>query len=135
MITLLLFIASALIAVGYFIGRTHPAGRQRTAPPEKQEPTISADQRRVALNDIAYHETQLSRLYELMDCAKLDLIAARRSVQNDTDANRYGAVVSENIATKHAADLDRALRRVMALEQRIHTNETALEKLNKKIGN
>ena len=101
--------------------------RSRTpaAEPERMEP----DARRQALNNIAYCDEQLSRLYELMDCAKLDLIAARHAVQVDADADRYGGgVISGKAAAKHRADLDRALRRVIVLESRIHSMETAREK-------
>lgn len=141
MITLALILCAVLLAAGYSIGARTRAGcperKQPQTTPEHKPPApdpIEPDARRRALNDIAYEDVQLSRLYELMDVAKLDLIAARRAVQVDADAERYGGgVVSGKAAAKHRAELDRALRKVIALEQRIHTLETAREKAARKV--
>lgn len=133
MILLIFTLCAVLLAVGYSVGartRTGRPGYERQ--PETKPPApdpVEPETRRNALNNIAYCETQLSRFYELMDVAKLDLIAARRAVDVDADADRYGSgVVSEKIAAKHRAELDKALRRVIALESRIHSLETAREK-------
>ena len=136
-----LILCAVLLAVGYSVG-----ARTRAGCPERKQPQttpvckppapdpIEPDARRRALNDIAYVETQLSRLYELMDVAKLDLTAARLAVQVDADAERYGGgVVSGKAAAKHRAELDRALRKVIQLETRIHTLETAREKAAQKV--
>lgn len=141
MILLVFTLCAVLLAIGYSVGaRTcagHPERQKPPAPPEHTPPAtdpIEPDARRQALNNIAYCETQLSRLYELMDVAKLDLIAARHAVQVDADADRYGGgVISGKAAAKHRAELDRALRRVIALESRIHSLETAREKQAGKI--
>lgn len=141
MVTLALILCAVLLSVGYSVGARTREGcpeRQRPQSPPVCKPSapdpIEPDARRRALNDIAYVDVQLSRLYELMDVAKLDLAAARRAVQVDTDAERYGGgVVSGKAAAKHRAELDRALRKVIQLETRIHTLETAREKAAQKV--
>lgn len=140
MILLVFTLCAVLLAVGYSVGARTCAGRpdrqKPPAPPEHKLPVpdLEPDARRRALNDIAYCDAQLARLYELMDVAKLDLIAARHAVQVDADADRYGCgVVSGKAAAKHRAELDRALRKVIQLEQRIHTLEAAREKQARKI--
>jgi len=140
MILLVFTLCAVLLAVGYSVGARTCAGRpdrqKPQAPPEHKPPApdLEPDARRRALNDIAYAETQLARLYELMDVAKLDLIAARHAVQVDADADRYGGgVVSGKAAAKHRAELDKALRRVISLESKIHATETAREKAAQKM--
>lgn len=135
MILLVFTLCAVLLAVGYSVGARTCAGRPERqkppAPPERKPPAadLEPDARRRAMNDIAYCDAQLARLYELMGVAKLDLIAARHAVQVDADADRYGGgVISEKNAAKHRAELDKALRRVIALESRIHSMETAREK-------
>lgn len=140
MILLVFTLCAVLLSVGYSVGARTCAGRperkQPQAPPvcKPPVPDLEPDARRRALNDIAYCDAQLARLFELMDVAKLDLIAARHAVQVDADAERYGGgVVSGKAAAKHRAELDRALRKVIALEQKIHVLETAREKAARKV--
>ena len=140
MVLLAFTLCAVLLAVGYSVGARTRAGcperKQPQSPPVCKPPApdpIEPDARRRALNNIAYADAQLSRLYELMDGAKLDLAAARRAVQVDADAERYGGVVSGKSAAKHRAELDRALRKVIQLETRIHTLETAREKAAQKV--
>lgn len=127
MITLLLsiIIVVASIVQSYadtILHRTRAAPADRpNRPPRAEPPKASADaDRQKALDSIAYYDTQLNRLYELIDAAKLDLIAARKSAADPAP--------TEKTAARRRAEYDRLLRRVITLERSIYTYETARSK-------
>jgi len=136
-ISLFIVVASlAADAAGAILSRIRPLGTVQQAPatvpkpdrPPRTDPSRTDADRQKALDSIAYYDTQLSRLYELIDAAKLDLIAARRTVQLDS-----GQAVPDRIAAKHRAELDRSIRRVITLERTIYNMERGRETAERKI--
>lgn len=122
MITLFIFIASALFYAGMIAGRAarqDPQKKRATAPAAPDPQKLAAD-RSAVLDSIAYYDTQLARLYEMIDAAKLDLIAARRAAAEPAP--------TEKTAARRRAELDKALRRVVTIERSIYATETARNK-------
>ena len=125
MITLLLsfIIVLASIVQPYadtILRRTRAVPADRPERPPCADPSRTVADRQKALDSIAYYDTQLSRLYELIDAAKLDLIAARKAAADPAP--------TEKTAARRRAEYDRLLRRVITLERSIYTYETARSK-------
>lgn len=142
MITLFisLFIVIASLAAdlsGAILQRIRPLGNGQRAPDPsrttRSRPPAAEPDREKILNSLAYYEDQLTRLQALAETARAAEKAARRAVDVDADANRYGGVVSQKIRAKHVAELDRATRRVIALNRQIYTYESAREKAAQKV--
>lgn len=101
---------------------------------EKQaEKERAAEEKRMiqkaqAVEDVAFLENRLECLYEQIEDANAQLYAARRNCRYDADMNSHGAVVADKIVNKHIAERDKLMRKVMTLENQIHSAE---QKLNK----
>lgn len=143
MITLalaLLIVVASLAAdlSGAILQRIRPPGNGQRAPDTSRTDRSKAGpadaDRKKILDSLAYYNDQLERLQALAEAARAAEKAARRAVDVDADADRYGAATTEKIRAKHVAELDRATRRVIALNRQIYTYEAAREKAAQKVG-
>ena len=81
-----------------------------------------------AAEDIPYYKNQLARFHEMIAGAKIELQAARNRCRLDSDMNAHGAIIAEKIVSKHIAERDKALTKVVRLENQIHAMEKKLLK-------
>jgi regulator of protease activity HflC (stomatin/prohibitin superfamily) len=139
-LALALFIVVASLAADLswaILQRIRPLGNVQRAPDtsratRSRTPAAETEREKI-LNSLAYYDDQLTRLQALAEAARAAEKAAGRAVDLDADANRYGGVVSEKIRAKHAAELDRATRRVIALNRSIYQYETARSRTAEKL--
>ena len=99
------------------------AAERRAALAEKQ-----AAERIQAKEDIPYYQNQLARFYEMIAAAKAELKAARDRCRLDSEMNRYAAAIPEKLVSKHIAERDKLLNKVIRLENQIHAMEKRLLK-------
>ena len=95
---------------------------ERNAAKERK----AEEAREQAKEDIPYFENQLSRWYEMIEDANVDLQLARQSVKHDAEMNAHGAVVAEKVVKKHIAERDKLAKKVVTLENQIHAAEKKL---------
>lgn len=96
--------------------------REKAKAEKEQAEKAQADE------DIPYLKNQLERYYEMIADAKTELKCARSKVEYDLSMNEYGAVFPEKEVNKHIAARDKALTKVIKLENQIHAAEKKLNK-------
>ena len=133
-------IVIALIAVDSNKNRIHPAAmtakqlqalEKEKAKQEKEIARIQAkqekqqQQKQQARQDIPFYDIQLERLYISAADTRNQYKKALESVKLDTELNRLtdGKAVKEKVVDKHIADRDKALKKLVILENQIHALE------------
>lgn len=134
---ILAIIVIALIALD---SRKKPAAvtmtaRQTQAEIKRQERAEREEERRQAqegkqrqkaaqaAEDIPFYETQLERLYPTAETLRYNYKLACDSVLHDAEMNMYGAVIKDKLVNEHIAQRDKLMRKLITVENQIHTME------------
>ena len=136
---ILLIVAIALIAIDSTKNRIPRAAtikslqalEKEKAKQEKEIARIQAkqekqqQQKQQALQDIPFYDIQLERLYISAADTRNQYRKALESVKLDTELNRLtdGKAVKEKVVNQHITDRDKALKKLVILENQIHALE------------
>lgn len=137
---MIVFFISILICLSFPLVKTncyiHKAGKTKTiaenkqqAKQEKEFQRIQArqekqqQQKQQAENDIPFYEIQLDRLYITVEDTRNIYKKACDNVNHDNALNRYGAVVKDKVVNQHIIERDKALKKLITLENQIHALE------------
>lgn len=138
MILLLIsIIVIALIAIDSKKNRIPPhitikqlqALEKQKAKQEKENARIQAkqekqqQQKQQAENDIPFYNIQLERLYITVEDTRNQYKKACENVNHDNTLNKYGAVIKDKIVKQHIDERDKALKKLITLENQIHALE------------
>lgn len=90
------------------------------AKQEKQQ-----QQKQQAQQDIPFYDIQLERLYTTVEDTRQQYKKALENVKIDTELNRItdGKAVKEKVIEKHITERDKALKKLVILENQIHALE------------
>lgn len=135
MITLsIIFIVLIIYAArrnGYSPPTLTPAQEKKLArlEKEKQREEIRREkletQKQQAKNDIPFYDIQLERLYITVEDTRNQYKKALENVKLDNELNRLtdGKAVKEKVVEKHINERDKALKKLVILENQIHALE------------
>lgn len=94
---------------------------------ENQRKTEKAEKHKAqllqALNDIPFYQIQLDRLYITVEDTRNQYKKACDNVNHDNALNRYGAVIKDKVVNQHITERDKALKKLITLENQIHALE------------
>ena len=76
-----------------------------------------------ALDDIPFYQIQLDRLYITVEDTRNQYKKACDNVNHDNALNRYGAVIKDKVVNQHITERDKALKKLIILENQIHALE------------
>ena len=100
--------------------------QERAEREEERRQAQEAKQRQKAAQaaeDIPFYETQLERLYPIAEALRANYKRAADAVNHDAHLNQFGAVVHDKEVTAHLNQRDKLMRKLITVEDQIHTLE------------
>ena len=88
-----------------------------------------------AESDVGHYTEQLNTLYKMQRDAIRTRDKAQEEVDTDNELNRYGAVVSFKTMRRHIAERDREEKKLLTINNQIHSAEKQLAKAKRTLYN